>query len=256
MSGDDDNLLGMIGSFYIRDYVVAEYGRSGFAGEREVDANLSLRGEMRDEVSVFGGDGSGGNAGLNAVAGMWNAIVSVAHGSNQRRNSAERCGGFRSSAAIGYGFSVGFQGESASGFSLVVRHVEQDNFARDLLAPESVEFIEVVDDDYIGGKSGGRSGRVASESSENDLLRCSGDMARIFNELGSFETTGPARDLDIFEMNVESEFAEFVSDIVHGGLGLRGTLGARSDVFGEMGDLLPCIVVGERGVAQSGEITF
>ena len=60
MAADDDDLVGMLGTFEVGDYVVAGGFRERLRGEGEMEADGALGGEVVDEVGVFGGEGGVG----------------------------------------------------------------------------------------------------------------------------------------------------------------------------------------------------
>jgi hypothetical protein len=54
-------------------------------------------------------------------------------------------------------------------------------------------------------------------------------------------------DFDFLEMDIETELAQLGSDVIHGGLCLQRSAGARANVFGQMSDLPVGVVVRQRG---------
>ena len=83
MAGNDHDLLRMFTALEVGDDVVAGDVGKLLRSEGEVDADFALCGQVRDEVGVFGGDGSGGNAGRITESGMGQAEIGAADGANR-----------------------------------------------------------------------------------------------------------------------------------------------------------------------------
>jgi hypothetical protein len=110
MSGDDDDLFGMLGTFEVGDDVVAGFVGKLLRSECEMHADFALRGEVDDQVGIFGGHGAGGDSGGETESSVREAVVGVADRSDQSGDGAEIGGGFGSGSAITDGLAVG--GES------------------------------------------------------------------------------------------------------------------------------------------------
>ena len=109
VTGDNDDLLGMLAALEVGDDVVAgDFGKA-LRSEREVHANAALGGEVFDQVGIFGGESGGGNSGGNAVAGVRQAIVGASDGTDQRGDGAQFSGGFGAARAIDNRFAVSFE---------------------------------------------------------------------------------------------------------------------------------------------------
>ncbi len=58
------------------------------------------------------------------------------------------------------------------------------------------------------------------------------------------------RNARLFEVNIEAEFVHFGGDVFRGSLRLRRSGGTGADVLGQMSELVPGIVAGERRVTD------
>src|ERR1019366_7873560 len=191
MTGDNDDLLGMLAALEIGDDVVAGGVRKALRGEREVHANAALGGEVFDQIGIFGGESGGGNSGGNAVPSVRQAIVGASDGTNKRGGGAKFSGRSGAVSAIANGFAVSLECHAGEGFALVEGNVEEDNFAANFFAAESGKFVEVVDDDDLRGDAFGGSRRAAADGGENNSLCCLRHLARIFDELRFFLAANP-----------------------------------------------------------------
>src|SRR5882724_1503686 len=151
MAGDDDDLLGMLAAFEVGDHVVADGVGKHLRSENELHGYAALLDQVGDEVGIFRGDGSSGNAGRSAEAGVRQPIVRAAHGANERSCGTESFGGFSSFCAIGDGAAVSVEGETLGGKALVELFVEEHDAASDLVAAEGGEFVEIVYNHQFGG---------------------------------------------------------------------------------------------------------
>ena len=248
MTGDDDDLLGMLAALEIGDDVVAGGVRKALRSEREVHADAALGGEVVDQVGILSGESGSGNSGGNAVTSVRQAIVGASDGTDKGGDGTQFRGRFGTSCAIDNGFAVGLRFHAGEGFALVERNVEEDNFAGNFLAAESGELVEVVDDNDLRGEAFGGSRRAAADGGENDALGCLRHLAGIFDELGFFLAANPVGDLRGLQVNLEAEFAHLGGDVFGGSLRLRRTGGARADVLGQVRELMPGVVAGESGV--------
>ena len=115
---------------------------------------------------------------------------------------------------------------------------------------ERGEFVEVVDYDHVRGDAFGGSRRTAADGGENNSLGCFRRLAGIFDELGFFFTANPVGDQRWLKVNVEAEFAHLGGHVFGGGLSLRRSGGAWTDVLGQVLELMPGVVAGESGIAQ------
>src|SRR5271167_2969774 len=66
MTGDYYDLLGMLGTFEVGDYVVAGFIRKLLGRQSKVHADFAFGGEVDDQVGIFGGDRGGGDSGGQA----------------------------------------------------------------------------------------------------------------------------------------------------------------------------------------------
>jgi hypothetical protein len=221
MSGDDYDLLGMLGAFEVCDDVIAALVRELLRSKREVHAHFALSSEVSDQVGVFGGDSSGGNSGGKTESGVREAIVGAGDGANQGSDCAEIGGGFGSGSAVTDGLAVGGKGVSASGLLLVEEFVKEDDLAGDFVVAESLEFVECVDRDYVGGEAVWRSGRASTQSSKNDLLCGAGNHSGILDECSGFGSANPVRNGDLLEADIQAEMAKLSGDVLRRGEGLR-----------------------------------
>src|ERR1019366_5655429 len=89
MTGDNDDLLGMLAALEVGDNVVAGGVRKALRSEREVHANAALGGEVFDQIGIFGGESGGGNSGGNAVPSVRQAIVGASDGTDKRGDGAK-----------------------------------------------------------------------------------------------------------------------------------------------------------------------
>ncbi len=153
VSGDDDELLGMLAALQIGDHVVAGGIGQFLRSEGEVHAHLSLRGEMRDQVGIFGSDGTGGNSGGNAEASVRQAEVGATHGAHEGSHGAQVGCGLGSGRTVAHAFAIGHEGHPSFGLALVENFVEEDDLAGDLVAAQSFQFVKIVDHDNIGRES-------------------------------------------------------------------------------------------------------
>ena len=75
VAGNDHDLLRMFGAFQVSHHIEGADFFGGLGGQDHVHANLPLRREVRDQVGIFAGHGSGGNVGGPASSGMRQTIV-------------------------------------------------------------------------------------------------------------------------------------------------------------------------------------
>src|SRR6267154_5337982 len=102
---------------------------------------------MRDQFSVLRSDGSSGNSGRKTPARVREPEVCAAHRSYQSSHGAQLSGRASSGAAIPHCIAVGVECQTCGGFLLVENLVEEHNLARNLLAPERLQLVEIVDHD-------------------------------------------------------------------------------------------------------------
>src|SRR5580693_6111367 len=100
MAGVYYDLLGMLGTSEVGDYVVAGFVGKFLGSQSEMHADLPFSGEMDDQVSIFGGDGRGGDSGWEVESSVREAIIGVAYGADQGGYCAQIGGGFGASSAI------------------------------------------------------------------------------------------------------------------------------------------------------------
>ena len=155
-------------------------------------ADFALRGEVDDQVGVFGGDGAGRDSCGKTESGVGKAVVGAADRADQSCDGAKIGCGFGSRSAIADRLAIGGECEPGSGFLLVEELVEEDDFAGNFVATEGLEFLEGVDRDYVGGEAVSGGGGAAAKSGENDLLRGAGNHAGILDEGGGFRLRGPS----------------------------------------------------------------
>src|SRR5438270_13174653 len=110
MAGNDHDLLRMLGALEVCDDVIAGHVRKLLRSEREVEAHLALCGEVGHEGGVFGADSSGGNAGGITGAGVGQAKIRAAYGTNEGADSAHLRCCLGTGSAVAYGFAVGDEG--------------------------------------------------------------------------------------------------------------------------------------------------
>src|SRR6478609_5375853 len=107
MAGNDHDLVRMFTALKVGDDVVTGDVRKLLRSEGEVDAHLALSRQVGHESGVFGGDGSGGNAGRITKSGVGQAEIGAADGANEGGDSAHVCCGLSTGGAIAHGFAVG-----------------------------------------------------------------------------------------------------------------------------------------------------
>jgi hypothetical protein len=137
---------------------------------------------------------------------------------------------------------------------LVEEFIEEDDLAGDLVAPESLEFFESVDRDYVGGQAVGWGCGACPERCENDLLRGGGNHAGILDQGSGFGAPDPVRHGDGLKADIEAEVAKLFGYVFGGGAGLGRPGGAWSDVLGEVCELAIAVVVTERGGFDGGKL--
>src|SRR5712671_168839 len=218
MSGDDNDLFGMLAALDVGNDVVAGGIRQVLRRECEMHPNTALPGEMLDQVSIFSRKSGGGNGSGKTESRVGEAIVGAAHRTDQRSDATQVGNGLASATAIDDRFSVGVEGVSALGFAFVIADTEEHDLAGNFVASERREFVEVVHDDYISGDAFGRGRRASAESSENDLLRHLRWLSGKFHELSFLFAAHPMGDARLFEMNIESKFAHLGGDVFGGSL--------------------------------------
>ena len=91
MSGDDDDLLGVLGTFKVRNDVVAGLVGKPLRSEGEMHADFALRGEVDDEIGIFGRHSAGRDPGGETVSSVGKAVVGVAERSDQGGDGTEIC---------------------------------------------------------------------------------------------------------------------------------------------------------------------
>src|ERR1700692_1784934 len=89
MARDDHDLLGMLTALQIADDVVAGFVGQFLRSQREVHADRTFSREMRDQVSIFGADCTGGNSGGIAVACVRQAVIGAADRADERGYGSE-----------------------------------------------------------------------------------------------------------------------------------------------------------------------
>ena len=163
MSGNDDDLVGMLAAFQIGDHVIASRVGKFLRGQHQMHADGPFSGEMRDQVSIFGRNRAGGNACGKAEACVRKPVVSVAHRTDQRGRRSQVGRGLRSGCAVANRLSVGNERQSSRRFLFIEDLVEENDLARDLVSTQLLEFLEVVDDHDIGGEAIGSGRRASTE---------------------------------------------------------------------------------------------
>src|ERR1700722_16732514 len=148
----------MLAALEIGDHVVANRIGKFLRRERKVHADFTLRGKVSDEIGVFGSDGAGRNSSGKTETGVGKTEVGIADGAHQCGGCSQVGGDTRSGATIAHGFSVGLESHASGGFLLVENFVEEHYLARDFVATERGEFVEVVDDDNVSGEAVRRCG--------------------------------------------------------------------------------------------------
>ena len=221
MSGDDDDLLRMFGTFEVGNDVVPGLVRKLFRSEDEMHAHLALRGEVDDEIGIFGRDRAGRNSCRKTESGVGKAVVGVADRSDQSCDGAKIGCGFGSRSAIADRLAIGRECEPGSAFLLVEELVEEHDFSGNFAATERLEFLERVDRDYIGRKAVSGGGGAAAKSGQNDLLRSSGNHAGILDERGGLRPADPMRHDNRLEANFEPQLSKFRSHVLGRSAGLR-----------------------------------
>ena len=254
MAGDHYDLFGMFGTFEIGDYVVAGFIRKLLRCQSEVHADFAFRGEMGDQVGVFGGDGGGRDSGGEAESGVRESVVGIGYGADQGGNGAEISGGFGSGSAIADGLAIGGESLSADGLLLVEDFIEEDDLAGDLVAAESLKFFEGVDGDYVCGEAICGCSRASAEGGEDNLLRGGGHHAGILDQGGGFGAAYPVRHGDGLEADIEAEVAKFFGYVFCSGAGLGRAGGAGSDVLGEVREFAVGVVVVQRSGFDGGKL--
>src|SRR5581483_7447210 len=126
----------------------------------------------------------------------------------------------------------------------------EDDFARDLLAAECLEFVEVFDDDHIGGDPFGRRGDAAAERRQHDLLSRIRGLPLEFDERPGFRAAHPVWHHDPFKLHFQTEPAQFGGNILDGLLCLRRTAQPRADVVAQVRGLSVSVIALERGALQ------
>src|SRR5215467_8665885 len=107
MARDDDDLLGMLTAFEIADYVVAGFVGEFLRGQSEMHADRTFSRKMRDQVSIFGADCSGGNSGGITVASMRQAVIGAPDRADQSGCGSEFSRSCGSSFTIADALAVG-----------------------------------------------------------------------------------------------------------------------------------------------------
>src|ERR1700692_2850038 len=103
---------------------------------------LALSCEVDDEVRVFCGDGTGGNAGRKTESSMRKAVVGIADGADKRGDGTEIGGGLGPGSPVTDGLPVGGEGESGGGFLLIENFIEEHDLTRNFIVAEGCEFVE------------------------------------------------------------------------------------------------------------------
>src|SRR5579864_55511 len=176
MSGDHDDLFGMLTALQIGDHVVADTIGEFLRRKREMHADLSLGGKVGDEISIFGGDGTGGNSCRKAEAGVRQTIICVTDRTDKGGNGSELRSRPWPHASVSDGFAISDKRESGGGFLLVVNFVEQDDLAGDLFATQRFQLVEVIHDDDICSETISGRGCASAQRGENDFLRGAGNL--------------------------------------------------------------------------------
>src|SRR5271155_2787221 len=94
VSGDNHDLLGMLGAFEIGDDVVTGFVGKFLRRECEVHAHFALGRKVDDEVGIFGSYRGVGDASGGAEASVRQAEIGAANRSYERGYGAEIGGGF------------------------------------------------------------------------------------------------------------------------------------------------------------------
>src|SRR5204863_3110349 len=123
---------------------------------------------------------------------------------------------------------------SGSRFLLVKGEIEDYDLACNFRTTQRFKFGEIVYGDNIRCDARGRRCAAAAQCGQHKPLDSSGSLARIPHQFCRFGASLPPRQSNFFEANLESESAQFSSDMLRCELGLRGTAHARTDVFREI----------------------
>ena len=129
MSGQHNDLLGMLTALKIGDHVMAGGFRQLLRGESKVHANLALRRQVRNERCVFRGDCARRNPRRNAEAGMGKSIVGIAHRSHQAGHPTPIGHCCRTGGPVAHRFAVCGEGHAGRRFLFVVELVEQHDLS-------------------------------------------------------------------------------------------------------------------------------
>jgi hypothetical protein len=151
MAGDYYDLFGMLGTSEVGDYVVAGFVGKFLGSQSEMHADLPFSGEMDDQVSIFGGDGRGGDSGWEVESSVREAIIGVAYGADQGGYCAQIGGGFGAGSAIADCLAVSSESKSSSSLLLVEQLIEKNDLASDFVTTECLEFFESVNSNYVCG---------------------------------------------------------------------------------------------------------
>src|SRR5208282_1309805 len=106
MSGDDDDLLRMLGTFQVRNDVVAGFVGELLRSQDEMHADLTLGSEVNDEIGILSRNGSGGDSGRETESGMGKSIVCAADRADQSSHGPEIRGSLCSSSTVADGVRI------------------------------------------------------------------------------------------------------------------------------------------------------
>ena len=254
MAGNDDNLLGVLGSLPVGDDIVAVGIGEGLRGEGEVQLYRALGGEIGEHVGVFSGDGGSGDFGdvgsVFGEAGVGEAVVGAANGADEDGDGSDGGTGDGACAAVDDSASVGFQAFAFGSEFLVELVVEEQDFAIDCAGRERGELLPVADDDDFGIEAVGRRGHAAAERGEHYLLGGSGRLAGPGDDFGGFSAADPVGDFGFFESDFSAESAHLGGNIFNGLACLGGTGEPRADVVSEVTKLVEGVGIFHGRVAK------
>src|SRR6185369_16320943 len=208
MAGHDDYLFRMLGTFYVRNDVVALHVGQRLRRQHHMQTNLTLLTEIGDKIGIFCCNRRCGNLGIRSRiaerAGMRQTEICATNRSNQRRDRTKRSGRAWTCTAINHRLSIRIKPRALRCQLLVELCIEQHDFARDFLTPERRETFKAINNDDVSFDTVRWSGNASTERCEYDLLASSGSLPRKLDELGGLYSAHPVRHHHFLKLCVQT----------------------------------------------------
>ena len=97
--------------------------------------------------------------------------------------------------------------------------------------------------DNFPGHPALRSGRIAIQSRQNNLLSRAGDLPRILDQLRGIVSAQELPDWHRLQVHIKAQLVEFVRNVVNGCISLRRTLRSRTDAVRQVFEFVVRVVI-------------